>query len=576
MVVLSVRAYCSATPPWYAAAAVRTPVSRSRPASSALLGVDAELVAVAGDRGVEDLGVRREDERRELRQRRVERELRLHRVPVLRVDVGSCRGGARRRCAAQDDGALVGGGRTACRRSRIRRAARPRRRPDRRRARRVETRGSPAHLGGGWLGGAMSASGSTRDCDVVVLGLGPGGEHAARKLGEAGLDVIGVDEALVGGECPFWGCTPSKLMVRPADLIAEVRRADRLAGEVTGVAGLVAGRGADPEGQPRLDRRPARRAARARRRPHRPRPRPARRARRGPRRDRTATRPCCAPPAASCSTPAPSRCGRRSPGSTDTPYWTNRETMKVTEVPDRLVVVGGGPNGLELAQVFARYGAQVTLLELADRIAATEEPEASDVLTTVLRDEGIEVRGRRRGRAGRPRRRVPRATSADEVLDADQLLVAAGRSPNLADVGLETVGLDPEADTRRDRRAHAGRRAALGGRRHHREGRASRTSRATRPPARSRTSSARGRAAGGLPGGLPGHLHRPGAGLGRDDRAPGPRGRALGAGSGWRRSSGPRGAGCTDRAPPASSRWSRTPTGGCWWARPSWRRTAAR
>ena len=59
--------------------------------------------------------------------------------------------------------------------------------------------------------------------------------------------------------------------------------------------------------------------------------------------------------------------------------------MKVTEVPDRLVVVGGGPNGLELAQVFARYGAQVTLLELADRIAASEEPEASDVLTTVLR-----------------------------------------------------------------------------------------------------------------------------------------------------------------------------------------------
>ena len=76
----------------------------------------------------------------------------------------------------------------------------------------------------------MTARESTRDCDVVVLGLGPGGEHAARKLGEAGLDVIGVDEALVGGECPFWGCTPSKLMVRPADLIAEVRRADRLAG----------------------------------------------------------------------------------------------------------------------------------------------------------------------------------------------------------------------------------------------------------------------------------------------------------------------------------------------------------
>jgi pyruvate/2-oxoglutarate dehydrogenase complex dihydrolipoamide dehydrogenase (E3) component len=133
-------------------------------------------------------------------------------------------------------------------------------------------------------------------------------------------------------------------------------------------------------------------------------------------------------------------------GLSDTPYWTNRETMQATEVPERLVVVGGGPNGLELAQVFARYGAQVTLLELADRIAASEEPEASDVLTTVLRDEGIEVR------AGVEIQRVDhdgvfhvRVDGA--VLDADQLLVAVGGSPNLADVGLETVGLDPDADT---------------------------------------------------------------------------------------------------------------------------------
>ena len=73
---------------------------------------------------------------------------------------------------------------------------------------------------------------SRQQVDVVVLGLGPGGEYAARKLAEAGLRVVGVDRALVGGECPFWGCTPSKLMVRPADLLAEAHRAPALAGDV--------------------------------------------------------------------------------------------------------------------------------------------------------------------------------------------------------------------------------------------------------------------------------------------------------------------------------------------------------
>jgi pyruvate/2-oxoglutarate dehydrogenase complex dihydrolipoamide dehydrogenase (E3) component len=280
---------------------------------------------------------------------------------------------------------------------------------------------------------------------VVVLGLGPGGEHAARKLGEAGLDVIGVDKALVGGECPFWGCTPSKLMVRPADLIAEVRRADRLAGEssVWPDWSLVAarireanhdwtdGQHVEPlehagvrivRGHGRLDGPGVVRVEQDG-------DTTVLRASRGVLLN-TGTEPL-RPPIA---------------GLDATPYWTNRETMKVTEVPDRLVVVGGGPNGLELAQVFARYGAQVTLLELADRIAASEEPEASDVLTTVFGEEGIEVR------AGVDIERVDHdgvfhVDVGGQVLDADQLLVAVGRSPNLGDVGLETVGLDPEADT---------------------------------------------------------------------------------------------------------------------------------
>jgi pyruvate/2-oxoglutarate dehydrogenase complex dihydrolipoamide dehydrogenase (E3) component len=279
---------------------------------------------------------------------------------------------------------------------------------------------------------------------VVVLGLGPGGEHAARKLAEAGLDVVGVDEALVGGECPFWGCTPSKLMVRPADLIAEVGRADRLAGEarVSPDWSLVAARirEANHDWTDRQHVEPLEHAGVRIVRGHgrldgpgvvqveRDGATTVLRAARGVLLN-TGTEPLRPP----------------IPGLADTPYWTNRETMKATEVPDRLVVVGGGPNGLELAQVFARYGARVTLLELADRIAASEEPEASEVLTTVFGEEGIEVR------AGAEIERIDHDEGFHvhvdgQVLDADELLVAVGRSPNLADVGLETVGLDPGAD----------------------------------------------------------------------------------------------------------------------------------
>jgi pyruvate/2-oxoglutarate dehydrogenase complex dihydrolipoamide dehydrogenase (E3) component len=291
----------------------------------------------------------------------------------------------------------------------------------------------------------MTATESVRECDVVVLGVGPGGEYAARKLAEAGLDVVGVDRGLVGGECPFWGCTPSKLMVRPADLVAEVHRADRLAGDArirpdwslvaarireanhdwsdhqhveplehAGVR-IVRGHGRlDGPGTVRVELDGATTVLRTTRGVL----------------VNTGTEPMRPP----------------IDGLADTPYWTNREAMKVTEVPDRLVVLGGGPNGLELATVFARFGARVTLLEAADRVAAQEEPEAGELLARILRDEGVDVR------AGAEVERVDHDDEfhlrvGGEVLDADQLLVVTGRRNNLTDIGLETVGLDPEAET---------------------------------------------------------------------------------------------------------------------------------
>lgn len=293
--------------------------------------------------------------------------------------------------------------------------------------------------------------------DVVVLGLGPGGEFVARKLAESGLDVVGVDRALVGGECPFWGCTPSKLMVRAADLLAEGHRIDDLAGHAdvhpdwSPVAARIreanhnwsdashAGPLEDAgvrivRGHGRLD---------------------------GP--GRVVVQTDDGPETFVASRAVVLNAGSdplRLPieGLAATPYLSNREVMQLTEVPRRLVVVGGGPNGLELAQVFARFGSQVTVLEVAEQILGPEEPEASELLGGVLRSEGIDVR------TGVVIDRVDHdgvftLQVEGETLESEALLVVAGRHMNLDDAGLETVGLDPTAQVvPTDERMRAGER----------------------------------------------------------------------------------------------------------------------
>ena len=273
--------------------------------------------------------------------------------------------------------------------------------------------------------------------DVVVLGLGAGGEYAARKLAEAGLDVVGVERELVGGECPFYGCTPSKLMIHSAHdgqpfarAAARIREAnhdwhdDQHAGplEEAGVR-IVRGHGrlAAP-GRVEVDGTTYD-------------------ARLGVVLD-TGTEPAVPPV----------------DGLAATPYWTNRNVMRQTDAPASLVVLGGGPIGCELAQAFARFGTHVTLVEAEDRLLGPEEPEAAEVVTRVLRAEGVDVR------VGAELTHVEHDGGfvlevAGDVVSAEHLLVAVGRKPNLDDIGLETVGLPPDAeqlDT--DQRMRAGER----------------------------------------------------------------------------------------------------------------------
>ncbi len=132
-------------------------------------------------------------------------------------------------------------------------------------------------------------------------------------------------------------------------------------------------------------------------------------------------------------------------GLADTPYWTNREVLQAETAPTSMAVIGGGPIGAELAQAFSRFGTRVTVLERGDRILGPEEPEAGELLGRVFAEEGIQVL------TGVDIQHVSFADGhfsvrlADQTLEVEKLLVAAGRRPNLSDLGLETVGLDPAA-----------------------------------------------------------------------------------------------------------------------------------
>lgn len=295
----------------------------------------------------------------------------------------------------------------------------------------------------------------TTEVDVVVIGLGPGGEHVATKLAESGLQVVGIDRRLVGGECPYYGCVPSKMMIRAADSLAEAGRVRDLAGraEVAPDWEPVATRIRDEATDSWDDTVAVERLEKAGVRFVRGHGRLT-----GPGRvevDGTtyaASRGVVLNTGTEPSVPPIEGLG-------DTPYWTNRDAVRTESLPASLVVIGGGAVGLELAQAFARFGVAVSVVEVADRILGPEEPEASAVVAEALARDGLQVL------TGAEIGSVTYADGTfaidlgDQVLRPDKLLVAAGRRPNLADIGLETVGLDPSVkaiDT--DERMRAGER----------------------------------------------------------------------------------------------------------------------
>ena len=193
--------------------------------------------------------------------------------------------------------------------------------------------------------------------DVVVVGMGPGGEDVASRLADSGLDVVGIDGRLLGGECPYWGCVPSKMMLRAAGLLAEARRIPQMAGEVSVTPDWAPVARRIREATDNWDDRVAverfeskggrflRGWARLG----------------GPGRVVVGDRELEAGRAvviASGTQPwAPPL-----PGLAEGGYWTNREAIETERVPSSLLVLGGGAIGVELAQVFARFGSRVTVV----------------------------------------------------------------------------------------------------------------------------------------------------------------------------------------------------------------------